>query len=515
MANMAELVTIPNVPLCETGVDWPASTGPVTFTSDDLLSAAEAPYNDPAIKLPRMRFGHLSGVKSPTESAGGFEEQPCVGKFTNLRLEQDGNLLVADLVGVPKWLAEILPTAYPSRSVEAYFEVNTSTGKHHKMIVASVALLGENLPGVQTLDDLEYLFSDEPTEWIAGLAAETKVAASQNRPGGDPMPQRVAASVDTSDVRSAFYEQVAVDDRYWWWLHQMYLDPAICIAEDENMEYWVIPYSVSGNSVEFEDPVAAQIQWVERDNPQNIMAQAVKASKDAGKMFGHAASTWASADASRPADRQAEYEKKEAKAAMAIDIPALRAATGLTEDQLPDDATEEQINEALAAQSGGGESTESGESGSEGTQVTEETSEEDDSGETEGGESANASAEDNVVRVDKSVWEQTRKGAQAGLELKAQAARAENEAFLSGAIKEGRIAPATKKSYLAQMNGPKNDGNGPAKAEIRKMIEGLEPGVVPVEEIGHSEGETTQTAAQGTGLFPDLERRRAQQAKEA
>src|SRR5687768_12844411 len=144
---MPELVTIPNVPLIETGT-WQASTGEVTFTSQDLYAAVAA-LDDPAVKLPRMRLGHTEAGVSMAESAGQFEEQPCVGKFTNLRVEDDGNTLVGDLVGVPAWLAEILPIAYPNRSVEAYFEVSTSTGKKHGMVVTSVAMLGENLPAVQ------------------------------------------------------------------------------------------------------------------------------------------------------------------------------------------------------------------------------------------------------------------------------------------------------------------------------------------------------------------------------
>ena len=80
---MPELVTIPNVPLVETGIDWPAGTGPVTFTPDDLYAAADAALNDPAVKLPRMRFGHTSSTTSITDSAAGFTEQPCVGKLVS------------------------------------------------------------------------------------------------------------------------------------------------------------------------------------------------------------------------------------------------------------------------------------------------------------------------------------------------------------------------------------------------------------------------------------------------
>jgi hypothetical protein len=388
---------------------------------------------------------------------------------------------VADLVGVPKWLAEVLPTAYPNRSVEAWFDVSTSTGKQHRMIITSVALLGENLPGVQTLDDLEYLFSDEPTEWITALTAETKVAASQFPTGGDPMPMRVAASVDTSDVRSAFYEQVATEDS---------------VAEDESMGYWVVPYTTTSTGIEFDEPVEAQIQWVNKDNG-NVMASAINAV--AAPKFGHASQTWTSAEASRPGARQAEYKKKEAKGSMPIDIPALRGALGLSETDLPDDATEEQINAAIISRT-------------DPTPEPEEDPDEDvepDEDEAEDDEPAAVAASGNVVTVDKTVWEQTRKGAQAGLAIQAENRRAANESFLDSAIRKGKIAPVTRASYLAQMNGPKNDGEGPAKTSIEKLINDLPSGVLPIDEIGHSEGETNKASSQGTGLFPKLEARRA------
>lgn len=506
---MAELVTIPNVPLCETGIDWPASSGPVTFTQDDLISASEAPYNDPAVKLPRMRFGHTDASTSIHDSMAGFQEQPCVGKFTNLRVEEEGNLLVADLVGVPAWLAKILPTAYPNRSVEAYFEVNTNTGKKHRMIITSVALLGENLPGVQTLDDLEYLFSDEPEDWISALQGGEKVAASQSERTGDEVAKRVAASVDTGDVRSAFYEQVAVEDRYWWWLHQMYLDPTVCIAEDDNMEYWLIPYSASASGIEFEEPVKVRIQWVEEDSGDvRASGTSLNPNSLAAKLFGHAQNTWAKAADSRPSVRQAEWDKKEeneeAKPAMGIDIPALRARLGLSETDLPDDATEEQINAALAAEPDEPEADEPPE-----VDPPEEPAEVDINDEA----AVAAALRSGRVRiVDASVWEETRQGAQAGTELRNERDRNENRAFLDQAVRDSRIPRSSLNSYLTQMNGPDESGRGPARASIREMISKLEKGVVaPTVEDGHSEGEDDHTTATqaGTGLFPDLEKRRA------
>ena len=54
---------------------------------------------------------------------GFFGEQPAIGKFINCHLTADNQDIVGDLAGVPAWLAEILPTGYPNRSVEVYWDV--------------------------------------------------------------------------------------------------------------------------------------------------------------------------------------------------------------------------------------------------------------------------------------------------------------------------------------------------------------------------------------------------------
>ena len=48
--------------------------------------------------------------------------QPSVGRIENLRLTNNSQTLVGDLVGVPVWLAKVMPSAYPRRSIEGFFE---------------------------------------------------------------------------------------------------------------------------------------------------------------------------------------------------------------------------------------------------------------------------------------------------------------------------------------------------------------------------------------------------------
>src|SRR5436190_1327459 len=117
------LTTIPNITLVETG-EWDASSGTVTFTESDLRAAVAA-LDDPSVKTPRLRIGHTDSGVSIDASAGQFEEQPNIGKFVDLRMADDGQSIVADLVGIPEWIAGILPIAYPSRSIEGYHNVTT------------------------------------------------------------------------------------------------------------------------------------------------------------------------------------------------------------------------------------------------------------------------------------------------------------------------------------------------------------------------------------------------------
>lgn len=473
----AELVTIPNIKLIETGT-WNASTGEVTFTSAMLYAAVAAYESDPAVKAPRMRFGHTDPSVSMYESAGGFDSQPCVGKFTNLRVEDEGNSLVGDLVGVPAWLAEILPIAYPNRSVEAFHNVTTATGKKHDLVVTSVALLGDELPAVETLEDLELLFTEGSEEWINALTGGEMIAASKEV----VMPKRVSASLDVNDVRTAFYDQIATEEsgRYWWWLHQVYLDPSVVIAEDDNGEFWLIPYDRT--SADMGEPVQVYIQWVETDSGKVAAAKSTKVGLPSE--FGEAETVYASAAESRPAERQQQFESNQTKEENGMNpdlIKRLRELHGLSADQLPDDATEEQVMEALASASA---------------------PEKDDEVETE----ANAEVETEVeakvetgepvlakngVTVEKSAWDETQAFVKAAKEK-------ERKSFISAAIKDRKIPPSREAHYLSLME---KDPQG-----TREFINKLEKDAVPGPEVGSSEDRvSTGRRAEGTGLLTELQ----------
>ena len=123
---------------------WGASTGDVEFTRADLAAAvAAAPHlPDPVIKI---------GHDDPRFTGG-----PALVRVTNLRLTDEGNTLVGDLVDMPAWLADAAPTAFPQRSVEATANLETD-GRFYRLALTGLALLGASWPAVTDLESLQDL----------------------------------------------------------------------------------------------------------------------------------------------------------------------------------------------------------------------------------------------------------------------------------------------------------------------------------------------------------------------
>lgn len=167
---MTDYQVLPGVELCTVGMDWTAQTGPVSITLEHVVDAMVAGNDDPHIRPARVKLGH--GVQLLDNDLGKYdphwEGQPAFGSVANLRLENDGAVLVGDLVEVPDWLAEAAPSAWPSRSVEAVWNVQTEGGKRYSMVLTAVALLGPFAPAVADLEDLQRLLTDGPDELQGG-----------------------------------------------------------------------------------------------------------------------------------------------------------------------------------------------------------------------------------------------------------------------------------------------------------------------------------------------------------
>ncbi len=115
------------------------STGSHEFSRAQLAAAVA----HSATSAPRIGIGHID----PRFNAAGNDGDPAFGRVVNLRLDQDGDVLVGDFDGMASWLDENLEVAYPGRSLEARV-------KGDDMQITAVKLLGTTPPGISDLKDL-------------------------------------------------------------------------------------------------------------------------------------------------------------------------------------------------------------------------------------------------------------------------------------------------------------------------------------------------------------------------
>lgn len=468
------LTTVEGIEIASVGEEWPAATGPFTLTQGHIESVV-ASQEDPAIKSPRVKLGHDS-MLTPDQPNSVFGGKPVFGKFVNLRLTDNNQTLVGDITGIPKWAAEVLPYAWPSRSGEWLEDwTNFGTSKTWPMVLSAVALLGVELPAITTIEDLPALFTAEGPAGVKVIVDGAQVRASARK---EAMPA-IVTSVDSSDVRSSFFDDFAPlgSDRQWWWPNQVFINPTAVIASDDDTgDLYFVPYTPKDDEVEWGEPVPIKHQYVDKDKG-TVLAGAQPA-----KVFTSAAEA-------RPADRRRTNDKKEGKTTMAtvqsIDIPALRSRLGFSEEQLPDDATEEQINELLTAE-------------------VEETEEE----ETEETESEEEETEEepvaNTTTVSTAVWEQMqgrlkRLEATETQRTTAEATRRRDQKA-DFAVTTGRITPAEKTHYREMLDVDEK--------RTSKLIDNLAPGRVPVDERGINTSAEDPGPARGTGLIPELNRNR-------
>jgi hypothetical protein len=245
-----KLTTVKDVEIVKTGIEYPLSSGPTTFTAEDLADAL-ASQQDPAIPTPRVWLGHPDDTRIHGDrTLGPASGEPCVGKVTNMRLTQGGHTLRGDLIGVPVWLSNILGSAYPARSIEGKINFKTPTGKKWRLVISGLALLGVVWPGVGTLEDIASLYTEEGPEGIE--IKEAQLAANL-----------VNAQVNIEDVRRAFYEYVKGDEeKSWWWIRTMMIDPHEIVVDADNGDLYKLTYKTAKDKVEFGKPKKVKIKYV-------------------------------------------------------------------------------------------------------------------------------------------------------------------------------------------------------------------------------------------------------------
>lgn len=155
---MPDYVTVSDVEVLSAGMRHRGMTG-VYYVTGEHLADMVAAQDDPLIRAPRIKLGHtdilfgaLAGRHDPSPDA--TDGQPGFGTLVNLRVEQDGVMLVADLAEVPVWLAEAMPSAYTTRSAEWIWDWETAGGKRYSAVLTDLALGGVWRPAVEDLADI-------------------------------------------------------------------------------------------------------------------------------------------------------------------------------------------------------------------------------------------------------------------------------------------------------------------------------------------------------------------------
>jgi hypothetical protein len=177
----APLVTIPGVELVAAGT-WKISTGEATFTMEDLANCVAA-LDCPGVRRPVLKLGH----DEPDGAGMRWDGEPAVGYVDNMELADSGAKIVGDFAGMPSWLAEVLPSAYPDRSVEIVRPFVCQIGHAHPAVITAVALLGVSPPGVgvlKSLQDVAALYGVEPAAAARGVRSRGRRAAAVTI-GGD------------------------------------------------------------------------------------------------------------------------------------------------------------------------------------------------------------------------------------------------------------------------------------------------------------------------------------------
>lgn len=178
---MGKFVKIPNIPIVKAG-RFLLGTGWHTFTEKELADSVKAWSDDPSVKDPRLKLGHVTAGFGAGEESG----HPAFGRYRNLRFGRDENgtaTIFADLTGVPEFLANLLPVAYPNRSIEARTKVTTPMGGSYDMVIDAVSSLGIEMPGVSTLEDLEMAFDHPEVNLVTASSGGTviQITAASSR----------------------------------------------------------------------------------------------------------------------------------------------------------------------------------------------------------------------------------------------------------------------------------------------------------------------------------------------
>jgi len=515
MASSAPaLVTVANVPILHAGVEYPLSTGPKTFTPEDLRDAVMAANEDSSVPRPRLKIGHIDPRFNDSQV---FDGSPSFGVATNLRLSDNGMTVYADYVGVPKWLADIMPTAFPSRSVEGYTnapafapegqQLESQMGKRWRFVISACSLLGVSWPGISVLEDLPQFYGEEIPE---GVVIDPALLLAN---GGDPVKFRkdkTAASVNLDDVRRVFYSDYVPNnkDANWWWIQAILVDPnELVVEDDESGQLYKLSFSSQQGAVSFGDPQPVRIDYI----PETVEAYKAAASFVAATLAigRNVAASWNTREESLPPnDTGGSMDPNQIRERLGLPAEAtdaqvqetlreLNAATGIVvEPQVPPApaATEPAAPAAPATEPSGEPAAPAAEP-------------------IAPAAVAASALPPGTVLVDKAQYDGLVAATNESRDFIAERRKEMRGELVTAAMRDGRIAPASKDHWL---NYLEHDPKG------EETLASLQPGLIPVElrataaagngEEGSDFLSPDQVSEWSAQLFPEV---RAQQEHDA
>jgi hypothetical protein len=510
-----EFVTVKDVELVSAGMQWPSAGGPVTLTLEDIQDCVRA-GEDSLITPARLKIGHTDPRFADPDDPGHdpfYDGEPAFGSIANMRLTNDGATATGDYVYVPKWLADGLPSAFPSRSIEgaytidkgpggeltARWDVETPGGKKYTFVLTACSLLGVQAPAVKDLEDLQFRLTEGRGVIVTGdpEAGGVPIAVSMGAVEGS-----VSLEADVDKVLDVFYTDFCVDDQYWWWARAVRVDPNVIIADDDEGSLWSVPIQTDADQdVTFGTPSRVLQTFTPAPEAKAVLAAAAMETRAKGRTV----KAFAAREQTVPSERKDRPQGGGGTSAnnSHMDFSELSAEqrTALCSRlDLAEDATDEQITTAL---------TETPEPGTETEEKTEEetteTSTEETTEETKTEEETSTETSETTTPVDSTVLSQLQDDAAAGRAARDQQVAAHRESVLSTALKDGKITPASKSAWASKLKA--------APEATEAELAALPTGLVPVDEQGHGGHSPTDPVAvsgdEMAAMFPGHARKAA------
>lgn len=149
------------------------------YTIADLQEMVRAFEETKSGAQPHLKLGH-----DPKQKLLQEDGLPAAGWVDRLYIK--GEKLMADFVDIPKKIWELMENrAYKKVSSEIFWNINIGE-KTYKRMLAAVALLGADTPGVMNLSDILSMYSKQATDLKIYKALELNDSGSKQKGGFMP-----------------------------------------------------------------------------------------------------------------------------------------------------------------------------------------------------------------------------------------------------------------------------------------------------------------------------------------